>query len=626
MSRTLWDFPNDVIRQYVAEETNYTAILRRCGYIGAINTTLLQKRIKMLGLSTEHFYSVRKNTKHTHKSVFVTNSSATNQTVKRMLGKLGWKDICMKCGEKDIELNHINGVHNDNRMNSIVANEQGVDNLEYICIMCHSYTESWRGANVKQDPRQVCNSNDCVVVIFDVNKSGYCKLCYSSVKKGKALVTVNLGELEKDIISSSCEQVSKKYLVNAKYLKLRMRTFRKNGSPLDKTIDFFTRTTVKLGNKTNKTQPTKRGSIFALTSDATFAKYVSESTNPYQLARKCGYRSSCKTLLRRIDKLGLSTKHYRTTNSSTLYNITDDKFVNIVESSDCFTSVLKKCGTTSRTIIKRRINELQIQTDHFIKYRVPTNKRIPDDEIFIANSKVCRYTAKKRLIELRGEKCENCGTTKSIEMEHINGIQCDHRKINTVLLCVKCHRKLTQGTTWRKRKTGRVKPNLGISQITKRFDKARVKLENAGKKLILHKDELVQSKKQFNEDKRQMDKAVKQFNKSKKQMNKAKKMVKKTKVMINTIKQNMKKTKTTNKKKTRLHPIYKCKKCKVVLSEKRKTGCCSECYQRKRKVERPSLEQLLDDVKQTSYVATGKKYGVSDNCIRKWIRLYLKKV
>lgn len=41
-----------------------------------------------------------------------------------------------------------------------------------------------------------------------------------------------------------------------------------------------------------------------------------------------------------------------------------------------------------------------------------------------------------------------------------------------------------------------------------------------------------------------------------------------------------------------------------------------------RKVERPPLDQLLDEVKRFGFCAVGRKYGVSDNAIRKWIRAY----
>jgi hypothetical protein len=39
-----------------------------------------------------------------------------------------------------------------------------------------------------------------------------------------------------------------------------------------------------------------------------------------------------------------------------------------------------------------------------------------------------------------------------------------------------------------------------------------------------------------------------------------------------------------------------------------------------RKVERPPYEQLLREVDQLGYLAVGRKYGVSDNAIRKWLR------
>jgi hypothetical protein len=41
-----------------------------------------------------------------------------------------------------------------------------------------------------------------------------------------------------------------------------------------------------------------------------------------------------------------------------------------------------------------------------------------------------------------------------------------------------------------------------------------------------------------------------------------------------------------------------------------------------RKVERPSYEQLRADLASMSCVAVGRKYGVSDNAVRKWIRWY----
>jgi transposase-like protein len=41
-----------------------------------------------------------------------------------------------------------------------------------------------------------------------------------------------------------------------------------------------------------------------------------------------------------------------------------------------------------------------------------------------------------------------------------------------------------------------------------------------------------------------------------------------------------------------------------------------------RKVERPPYEQLMRELEETNYSAVGRKYGVSDNAVRKWVRWY----
>lgn len=62
----------------------------------------------------------------------------------------------------------------------------------------------------------------------------------------------------------------------------------------------------------------------------------------------------------------------------------------------------------------------------------------------------------------------------------------------------------------------------------------------------------------------------------------------------------------------------------ILLSKKnKKTEKVTEKKARKRKVEnRPSIESLKNDVNNIGFRATGRKYGVSDNCIRKWIKNY----
>jgi hypothetical protein len=71
-----------------------------------------------------------------------------------------------------------------------------------------------------------------------------------------------------------------------------------------------------------------------------------------------------------------------------------------------------------------------------------------------------------------------------------------------------------------------------------------------------------------------------------------------------------------------LEPM-KCKLCGEAYQPcKSKRQYCSEhCYRiKRRKVERPSREQLEKDLSEMSCLKVGKKYGVSDNSIRKWLK------
>ena len=50
---------------------------------------------------------------------------------------------------------------------------------------------------------------------------------------------------------------------------------------------------------------------------------------------------------------------------------------------------------------------------------------------------------------------------------------------------------------------------------------------------------------------------------------------------------------------------------------------CKKCADiNKQTIKRPLYEQLLKEIKETNYSVVGRKYGVSDNSIRKWIKSY----
>lgn len=65
--------------------------------------------------------------------------------------------------------------------------------------------------------------------------------------------------------------------------------------------------------------------------------------------------------------------------------------------------------------------------------------------------------------------------------------------------------------------------------------------------------------------------------------------------------------------------------CGAVMWKYGKTGLCRKCYIIKfppfKKVSnRPSVEQLQREIQEIGYKAVGRKYGVSDNAVRKWLK------
>jgi hypothetical protein len=87
-------------------------------------------------------------------------------------------------------------------------------------------------------------------------------------------------------------------------------------------------------------------------------------------------------------------------------------------------------------------------------------------------------------------------------------------------------------------------------------------------------------------------------------------------------------------------PLRNCELCGVMFRAKhrRQRYCSRACGTRwdrsgirrirgvprpeTRKCSRPVYEQLMAEIEATSYLAVGRKYGVSDNAVRKWVRFY----
>ena len=140
---------------------------------------------------------------------------------------------------------------------------------------------------------------------------------------------------------------------------------------------------------------------------------------------------------------------------SKIYLTSEIDFKTIIETSKSYTECLSKIGLTTRggsssKILKERINELNLSTDHFEATKISKGiyKKIPLSEICVKNS-TYKNTSKLKINLVKAKileyKCSTCelsewlGKPISLQLDHINGVNNDNRIENLRLLCPNCH-------------------------------------------------------------------------------------------------------------------------------------------------------------------------------------------
>lgn len=142
---------------------------------------------------------------------------------------------------------------------------------------------------------------------------------------------------------------------------------------------------------------------------------------------------------------------------SKVYQVSDEEFKNIVANSYTYSDCLRALdlgtnGGSSTDVLKRRIQELGCSIEHFTrrgqKGRASTYARYTLDEILIKDSPYANISKlKERLLNETDMKyeCAICGLSDwldeplSLHLDHINGINNDHRRENLRFLCPNCH-------------------------------------------------------------------------------------------------------------------------------------------------------------------------------------------
>jgi 5-methylcytosine-specific restriction endonuclease McrA len=259
-----------------------------------------------------------------------------------------------------------------------------------------------------------------------------------------------------------------------------------------------------------------------------------------------------------------------------IWDIPEKTFRNLVLKTKTWGELIRKCGyanSRNKKAILERIDHLNIdikllplgsawnkgQVGKYCKYTL--------DEILIENGKYSNLvTLRKRLIAERGGKhiCSKCKLSKwldeeiPLEIDHINGINNDHRIENLRFLCPNCHAQTDTYKSKNIRYQKKIKEKLDENSF------------NSDDEYALYDSVSMES----------YDEEIVQEN------------------------------------------IYQCIDCNIVISKygKRCRNCAAKKFNRRKVIDRPSKEILLADVKEFGYRGTGRKYGVADNTIRKWLK------
>jgi len=230
------------------------------------------------------------------------------------------------------------------------------------------------------------------------------------------------------------------------------------------------------------------------------------------------------------------------------------------------------------------------QTDPRVRARYIT------PEIVLMNDTTFTATVKRALKLVSEYKCYVCGNSGiwqdkkiSLHIHHIDGNNRNNTKENLRYLCPNCHSQTA---------------NFGF--------KSRKHIKHK----IISETEYINALK-TNDNVRS---ALKSLNllPSGKNYDRANMLIQKYNIIF--VKSEPIAQKTLSRiSKTKRNTYCECG-CEISRTANKCRSCDAKTNSRRKVKDRPSKETLLIDVKDLGYCATGRKYGVSDNCIRKWMK------
>lgn len=274
---------------------------------------------------------------------------------------------------------------------------------------------------------------------------------------------------------------------------------------------------------------------------------------------------------------------------------TQEQFIEAVKNTYSYAGICRQIGLTPKggnlKTVKDKIQKLGLDASHFTGQRWnkgktsethPSIKKKDISEILVENSGWTSGHLRQRLIKegLKEAKCECCGRTEwlgipiPLELHHINEVHTDNRLENLLILCPNCH--------------AMTDSHLNVEKLSALVEKQEVEGCKVREALVAR----------------------------------FKKVIGNPEPSLN--KEGAETKHIQPKSKKGKEPRY-CAYCGKELIGKQYNNkyCSQECAHKANGSKRPDVFTLLEDFKELkSFVQVGKKYGVTDNTVKKWCSLY----
>jgi len=157
------------IKLFVKESTCWKELMTKCGYTNYGCRFYIKKRLDFYNIDISHFVCNKSHKRYTNDEIFKDNSEYSSMVCvkNKLIKEFNWEYRCSNCklsewmGNKiPLEVDHINGIHTDNR----------IENLRFLCPNCHALTDTYKGKNIK-------NKEHSKVVYANIGKNKICKKC-----------------------------------------------------------------------------------------------------------------------------------------------------------------------------------------------------------------------------------------------------------------------------------------------------------------------------------------------------------------------------------------------------------------------------------------------------------------